>query len=55
MSDIGIRELQSQYGGGDWNKWRRAFGQGKRELHRNPATCSIRPITMKQTQKSEKT
>jgi hypothetical protein len=55
MSDIGIRELQSQYGEGDWNKWRRAFGQGKRELHRNPATCSIRPITMKQTQKSEKT
>lgn len=47
MSDIGIRELQSQYGEGDWNKWRRAFGQGKRELYRNPGTCSIRPITIK--------
>lgn len=47
MTNPGIAELESHYGKGDWNKWRRAFGEGKRELHREKKLCSIGPITVK--------
>lgn len=47
MTNPGIAELESHYGKGDWNKWRRAFGEGRRELHRATKLCSIGPITVK--------
>jgi hypothetical protein len=49
MTDRGLAEVESVYGKGDWNKWRRAFGEGRRELHRATKLCSIGPITVKNT------
>lgn len=49
MTSPGLKELESYYGKNDWNKWRVAFGEGRRELHQGRKLCSIRPVTVKPT------
>jgi hypothetical protein len=54
-TDAGLAAINAHYGEVEWNAWRQDFGRGKRELHLvkdRPKICSIRPITMKQAQKS---